>query len=172
MIHWTPNLEKYKEYIENPNYKLEGWWIIERFLSIPKPNCCEEIKNYPSVFLDAQRELFYEGAIESVFWSTFTKNNYFSFQNLNLFLVHFGIIKSEERQLCENYIKNTPNLKYCPFCGKKLPKIIKKTPEEINYPIAEWSDGNYCSTCQKRICNCKCYPELSAWKCEKNEDNL
>jgi hypothetical protein len=71
MIHWTPNLEKYKEYIENPNYKLEGWWIIERFLSIPKPNCCEEIKNYPSVFLDAQRELFYEGAIESVFWSTF-----------------------------------------------------------------------------------------------------
>jgi len=48
-------------------------------------------------------------------------------------------------------------VKFCPFCGKKLPEVRKKdSPPE---PIHTDADGGYyCGTCDERNMSCGCLP--------------
>ena len=53
-------------------------------------------------------------------------------------------------------------VRYCPFCGKKLPDPWprKEKPKNIHEP----QDGDYCGTCTKRVRECECFPLEWHWQ--------
>lgn len=56
---------------------------------------------------------------------------------------------------------------FCPFCGNPLPEVELKSREKIPKRIMESFDGNYCSTCNRRLSNCRCDPPWMAWQIKK-----
>ncbi len=59
------------------------------------------------------------------------------------------------------------SINFCPWCGKKLPELIKsETPPE---PLCRVTDGGYyCDTCGERLHGCQCHPPWAAYEV-KNE---
>ena len=52
---------------------------------------------------------------------------------------------------------------YCPFCGAKLPEIVRKARPPS--PIMRCTDGGYyCDTCEERLQSCTCWPPWSGWE--------
>lgn len=57
--------------------------------------------------------------------------------------------------------------KYCPFCGKDLPEIVKVEPPG---PVCKCTDGGYyCDTCGERLMGCLCLKPDKAWGPKKNK---
>lgn len=56
-----------------------------------------------------------------------------------------------------------PRPKFCPFCGKPLPKLVKraKPPKQISLIV---DGGNSCDTCGERLSNCACATPEQAWE--------
>lgn len=53
-------------------------------------------------------------------------------------------------------------VKFCPFCGKKLPDI---EPSGSTEKICKITDGGYyCDTCGERLRVCECLPITANWK--------
>jgi len=47
-------------------------------------------------------------------------------------------------------------MNFCPFCGSKLPEIVRVDRPELQ--VGKHGDY-YCGTCDKRNRECECYPE-------------
>lgn len=57
----------------------------------------------------------------------------------------------------------TAEVKFCPFCGKNLPKIIKK--RKLPKKLVKITDGGYyCDTCGERLDQCACAGTVQAYK--------
>ncbi len=58
-------------------------------------------------------------------------------------------------------------VKFCPHCAKPLPKIVNK----LNPPKKTRlnGDGNYCGTCDERLCMCSCLDPVYLYKIEGEE---
>ncbi len=52
---------------------------------------------------------------------------------------------------------------FCPFCGKKLPEIVKREAAKIPKLLMK-TDGYYCRTCKERGENCFCAPLTECWE--------
>jgi hypothetical protein len=52
-----------------------------------------------------------------------------------------------------------PHPKYCCFCGKKLPEMVKNKDLEVAS-----NDDDYCGTCGERNRNCLCLPPSAAYE--------
>ena len=57
------------------------------------------------------------------------------------------------------YYNSDLSIKFCPFCGQKLPEIIRVERPELKIHLDE-DGGYYCRTCEERNMNCECYPEV------------
>jgi hypothetical protein len=67
----------------------------------------------------------------------------------------------------EVYERVSMPVKFCPFCGKQLPKVKKKDvpPEEPVYS----GDDYYCDTCDKRNSECGCLPMEALFEVEEDQ---
>ncbi len=52
--------------------------------------------------------------------------------------------------------------KFCPYCGKSVPKTRRK--KKLPAPIVKDLDGNYCGTCKDRLMRCLCLPAEAAYE--------
>lgn len=53
---------------------------------------------------------------------------------------------------------------HCPFCGTKLPALVKKATPPPHLCLEE--DDQYCGACRRRYLNCVCSYAISAWEAE------
>ena len=72
------------------------------------------------------------------------------------------------RHVDENYI-NQPyeethqQIKFCPYCGEKLPEVRrKKKPPRGVY--TDEDGGCHCGTCERRNMDCSCLPEVALFE--------
>lgn len=62
-----------------------------------------------------------------------------------------------------------PPASYCPYCGKSLPTLVKRTPELPRIRVVT-DGGYYCDTCHDRLNNCLCVPEAWRWATNEGRD--
>lgn len=106
------------------------------------PHCCEQAQKHPIVYFYCQ--LTDEGFQEPK-WAA--KLLEFDCKN-PLFRKYYGNWSS-------NDLSVPP--KFCPYCGKALPKIVKR--KRVKKPVSTCTDGGYnCATCGEDFHNCECYP--------------
>ncbi len=57
------------------------------------------------------------------------------------------------------YYKSDLSVNFCPFCGSKLPEIVRVDRPKLRVH-SDMDGGYYCGTCKERNRNCKCLPEI------------
>jgi hypothetical protein len=144
---------------EDDSYTLQD--LMERAsaiasLSLPIPQCCEESRKYPVI-------CFHEEIYGDFFNVGSAGWEISPLQKLQDIIMDINTKDFAERR---RWIQNRPKPKFCPYCGKKLPKMVKKDPQPER--ICKVTDGgNYCDTCNERLRNCYCLPPEAAWEEEK-----
>lgn len=109
------------------------------------PECCEEMIRLKIIYL-IMPESFWEGDFETP--PTWTMQRSLSpFETDGTNIAKWKMV--------------TP--KFCPFCSKALPAIIKKKMGRSK--VCRVTDGgDYCNTCKERCTNCTCLRPEKAWK--------
>jgi len=119
----------------------------EIFRSIPVPTCCEAARRYPTnVYV--LKDVFWNDSNEAPGeWKAPLNWDYIS---LNVF---------EDPKYGDPY----PETKFCPYCGKDLPKMRRKDPPPER--LCRLVNGSYyCSTCGDHFVKCLCDPLASAFE--------
>lgn len=61
--------------------------------------------------------------------------------------------------LFKHTFDNIPIVRFCPYCGQKLPKmVLKKAPPQNSHLCTVTDGGYYCDTCNERLDACICDP--------------
>lgn len=62
------------------------------------------------------------------------------------------------------YMRTLIPVKFCPFCGKKMPKVKRKE----NPPTPVHTDvGYHCGMCDERTMSCRCLPMTALFEVEE-----
>ena len=122
-----------------------------RLRSIPTPKCCDAQKKHPTIralCADDDDGNFSENTPVKWYIRPLIIDSYYLY-NGNPF---------DHTEITEP--------KFCPFCGKALPELIKKNKPPKNVCVVT-DGGYYCDTCKERLDNCKCYPPEARWRVRK-----
>jgi len=58
-------------------------------------------------------------------------------------------------------------IRYCPYCGKKLPELeLIPDIDETRFPLLV-PGGEYCERCDDRAIACTCENPINAWRIKK-----
>jgi hypothetical protein len=119
-----------------------------RYDSIPRPPCCPEASKYPAVVFRVDEEQFTLDPNCGGKWRV-----------------------TLPKELLElywepHYYESRPEVKFCPYCGTPLPKMVLKSP--VPDTIAQVREGSgYCDRCGERCMCCLCDLPESAYEPEK-----
>ena len=133
-----------------------------RINSIPIPQCCEEQRARPTIMamIDCYGDDNYDPDNPEADWEpdTATLTPIWYVACLETF---------DRARFRENRdARPTNEPKFCPYCGAKLPKLVrKKKPPKRLCRITD--GGYYCDTCKERLDACACYPPEAGWEIEK-----
>jgi hypothetical protein len=120
--------------------------------AIPRPTCCESAFLYPAIVFSVNVQDPPE-------------------EQRGRWYAHTGERGPGERvalQMGLDYWANRPEPIACPYCRKKLPKMVPlKSPPS---PLCRVVDGGYyCDTCKERLSSCYCYPAEAGYGPEGDE---
>jgi len=107
------------------------------------PNCCERAKTERAVYLRV-------------------KDGYYG-QNVNRDTPVEWVTSGWSMKLLDGQYQSEIPASFCPFCGKKLPEIVKRKdpPEKV---ITVTDGGYYCATCKERLNACQCERIEALWE--------
>ena len=110
---------------------------------IPIPKCCPEARKYPTVAFTVD----FDGGD-----SHRAKGHWY-----------IRVIRELVLVWNPNFQGEIAVPKYCPYCGKALPKMQRKIP--VPATVCRVKDGGYyCATCHQRLQACLCDPLGSAFE--------
>jgi hypothetical protein len=115
---------------------------------IVRPTCCEAAQNYPIVSFIAHNPE--DGSLAEGSWEA----------NINY----------KFSSLFDNYrnYENKPSVKFCSYCGKKLPNMVLTKKDVSKKHICKITDGGYyCDTCNQRLDSCFCDPQETLFEPEE-----
>jgi hypothetical protein len=144
-------LERYKELNEDDrsltNDERKEFFALRRYIekkrksTVPMPKCCLEIQNFCTVYASVDIYDTKDSSKEDACWKI-----QYDFEH--------SLIK-----------KSPPSPQYCPWCGTKLPELVRKKNPPT--PICVVNDGGYyCSVCKERLIACDCLSPEAAWECK------
>jgi hypothetical protein len=134
-------------YNEDDDDERYSFW---KFLLVP--GCCREsiAARRPYLYLNFGRDT---GEVEVVDDAT----PEWRVPNLEWDLISKLADYDEEYDSIKAYEKTCVPVKFCPFCGKKVPEVRRK--ENPPAPVHSDADGGYyCGTCDERNMSCGCLP--------------
>jgi hypothetical protein len=118
---------------------------------IVRPNCCLAAQHYPSI--------------------VFRLNDYYDTENsdghwhITLIEPSWDFVFGKDYS---GWSDEKPDVKFCPYCGKPLPKMVRTKPGP-DQKICKITDGGYyCDTCGERCDNCICDLAESVFVPEEN----
>lgn len=121
--------------------ELQGQRHQQQLKEIPSPQCCESMREWPAVYMylpwDEDHDRY---GIENPEWR---------------------LVIPEHIPLKDRYA-DRPAPTYCPYCGKKLPKFVKRT-DELPQPMMAHGPY-YCETCGERNQDCTCHPHETIYE--------
>lgn len=118
-------------------------------LKLIHPNCCEQQRKTPSIYLNVDDNSENPRWIVAAFTDTDNLKAKFNGSKLHEIHVHSDLYETRITAL------------FCPFCGTKVPEIIRR--EDFKSKICKPNDG-YCDTCTKRLSHCRCFPCEWNWQ--------
>ena len=65
-----------------------------------------------------------------------------------------------------DYYKQDLSISFCPFCGQKLPNIVRVDRPELKVHT-DLDGGYYCGTCEERNRECECLPGVVLFDAEQ-----
>ncbi len=145
------NEEEFEEYTN-----LSKIWDQERIDNLPLPHCCDAIQKYPAIYLYQDDH----GMIEKgkVFWRASLNEHYTRIVTLRKHTTPAELMA---------WYRETPEAKFCPFCGTSLPKMKLKKPFPKQTCVLD-KTGNYCKTCKESLRACDCHLPESAYEPVEN----
>ena len=66
-------------------------------------------------------------------------------------------------KLGKDFPMDYKKINFCPFCGTKLPTLVRNTKIKDATKFLYSEDGDYCASC-KGLGNCKCRMPEDLWK--------
>jgi hypothetical protein len=106
---------------------------------IVTPKCCEAAQKWPVV--------------------QFCINNYDNTENSDGRWT--GVLLENAFEIFGNrdwsgWYDKKPDVKFCTYCGKELPKMVRTKPRPERKVCKITDGGYYCDTCGERLMNCEC----------------
>jgi len=123
----------------------------EQIREIPSPQCCEAMRQFPAVYMYLP-------------WDE--KNDQYGSENPQW---HLSLPEHLSRLTRGTLYRDAPEARHCPYCGKRLPKFVKRT-DELPQPMMN-HEAHYCRTCNERNNECVCHPHEVAWRLEDQHDD-
>jgi hypothetical protein len=118
---------------------------------IPVPPCCTEARRYPTIVFAVRYGEEIPSNQATGRWEA---------------AVHPRAVSEKAKDAA--WYENYPEPKFCPFCGTRVPKMVRKDPPPTNICLVQ-DGGYYCSTCKERLNDCVCDPLSSAFEPEHEE---
>lgn len=101
----------------------------------PRVNCCKAAKLFPAVFFSVEYGKYGDTDKGKGYWQA-----------------HVNV-----QELNWSKIKEFPAAKFCPYCGKNLPKMRRRR-KRLEDVCRVTDGGYYCDTCSRRLSTCICLP--------------
>lgn len=121
---------------------------VEIAASIPYPTCCAGAKTHAAVRLRARCVDYITGLETPAQWFVEVDvKRFFELGGNNIEQWHAG----------------RPATLYCPYCGTRLPKMVRNEAMQTRPEMCE----DYCGLCEERLDNCMCLPPEAAYKPEQ-----
>lgn len=128
--------------------ELQGLRHDQQLAEIPYPQCCEAMRDFPAVYMHLP-------------WNE--DDDCYGSEN-----PEWRLVLPEHAPVKERYSTNRPAPRYCPYCGKRLPKFVKRT-DDLPQPMMKHGP-HYCETCNERNNECTCHPHEVAWRLEDQDE--
>jgi hypothetical protein len=121
--------------------------------SIPRPLCCELQRKFPTII--ANVDIYNEG------------DSYLVEAKWTLQPIEY-IARDTQYKMGTKYFEVEKTPKFCPYCGKRLPKLVrKKNPPKNVCRVVD--TGYYCDTCKERLMACTCYHPTALWEVKQSK---